>query len=106
MYLPPKAAFLHIHLTNRRTGKLISGMAISMMSMERPDSLLFTMSCYSNHVVLLPPDKDVLLHVTSEGFHEWEESVGRGKPLHLASGAQTTLDIQLEPVRPKAAPSK
>ncbi len=97
VYLPPRAGFLHIHLTNRRTGNRISGMAVSVMSMEHPDSLLFSMSCYSNHVVLLPPDRDVLLHVMSEGFKEWEESVGNGKPFRLSSGAESTLDINLEP---------
>jgi hypothetical protein len=97
VYLPLKAGFLHIRLTNRRTGNAISGMAISVMSMEQPNSLLYSMSCYSSHVVLLPPDRDVLLHVTSEGFKEWKDSVGKGKPLRLSSGAQSTLDIQLEP---------
>jgi hypothetical protein len=97
VYLPPKAGFLHIHLTNRRTGSLISEMAISVMSLEKPNSLLYSMSCYSNHVVLLPPEKDVLLHVTSKGFKEWDESVGVGKHLRLNSGARSTLDIQLEP---------
>jgi hypothetical protein len=97
VYLPPQAGFLHIHLSSRRTGNLIPGMAVSVRSMEHPDSLLFTISCYSNHVVLMPPDTDILLHVTSEGFHEWEESIGKGKPLRLASGADLTLNIQLEP---------
>lgn len=97
VYLPPQAGFLHIHLTSRRTGNLIPGMAVSVRSMEHSASLLFTMSCFSNHVVLMPPDTDVLLHVESEGFHEWEESIGRGKPLRVASGADLTLDIQLEP---------
>jgi hypothetical protein len=67
------------------------------MSMENPESPLFTMSCYSNHVILVPPDKNLLLHVTSDGFREWDESVGRGKPLHLSSGTRLTLAVQLEP---------
>lgn len=98
VYLPPKAGFVHIHLTDRRTGNVISGMSISLMSMEEPETLLFEMSCPSNHVVLVPPDKDIRLHVTSAGFHEWEESVGRGKPLRLTSGTQLTLDVQLDPI--------
>lgn len=72
-------------------------MSISLMSMEEPETLLFDMSCPSNHVVLVPPDKNILVHVTSAGFYEWEESVGRGKPLHLTSGTQSKLDVQLEP---------
>jgi hypothetical protein len=97
VYLPPRAGFVQIHLTNRRTGDGISGMRVTVMSMENPESPLFTMSCYSNHVILVPPDKNLLLHVTSDGFREWDESVGRGKPLHLSSGTRLTLAVQLEP---------
>ncbi len=97
VYLPPKAGFLQIHLTNRRTGVVVSGMRVAMMPMESPESPLFTMSCYSNHVILVPPNKNLLLHVTSDGFREWDESIGRGKPLHLSSGTRVTLAVQLEP---------
>jgi hypothetical protein len=95
--LPPKAGFLQIHLTNEQTGAVIWGMDISLMPKEHPESPLFTMGSSSNKVVLVPPNKDLLLHVTSWGFREWDESVGRGKPLHLSSGARLTLDVQLEP---------
>jgi hypothetical protein len=98
VHLPPKAGFLQIHLTNRRTKAAISGMQIDVMPTEKPDSPLFSMGCYSNHIILLPPDKDLLLHVTSDGFREWNESVGRGKPIHLASGTRLTLDAQLDPL--------
>jgi hypothetical protein len=97
VYLPPKAGFLEIHLTNRRTGAVISGMRIAVMPMDKPASPLFTMSCYSTRVILIPPDKNLLLHVTSDGFREWDESIGKGKPLHLASGTRLTLAVQLEP---------
>lgn len=95
--LPPKAGFLQIFLTNRRTGAGISGMRVAVMPMEKPESPLFTMSCYSNRVVLVPPDKNLLLHVTSDGFYEWDGSVGKGKPIRLPSGARLTLAVQLEP---------
>lgn len=99
VHLPPKAGFVQIHLTNRRTIVGISGMRVAVMPMENPDSPLFTMSCYSNHVILVPPDKNLLLHVTSDGFREWDESVGRGKPIHLPSGTRLTLDVQLDALR-------
>jgi hypothetical protein len=97
VFLTPKAGFVHIHLTNRRTGAVISGMQVSLSAMESPDKQLFSMSCYSNHVVLVEPDKNLQLHVTSDGYREWDESVGRGKPLHLRSGTRLTLAVQLEP---------
>ena len=57
----------------------------------------FTMSCYSNKVILIPPAKSLLLHIWSDGFREWNESIGKGKPIHLASGARLKIDVQLEP---------
>jgi hypothetical protein len=96
VFLPARAGFLQVHLTNRRTGGGISGMRVTLMTMERPVSPLFAMSCYSNHIVLIPPDKDLLLHVTSDGFREWDESVGQGKPIRPRSGARLTMEVQLE----------
>jgi hypothetical protein len=98
VFLPPKAGFVHVHLTNRRSGAAISGMQVSLSPMESPGEQQFSMGCDSNHVVLVQPDKNLLLHVTSDGFREWDESVGKGKPLHLTSGSQLTLDIKLEPL--------
>ena len=95
--LPPRAGFIQIHLTNQRTGAVISGMRVALMPTESPTSPLFTMSCYSNKVILIPPDKSLLLHIASDGFREWNESIGKGKPIHLASGARLKLDVQLEP---------
>jgi hypothetical protein len=95
--LPPKAGFLEVHLTNRKPGNAISAMRIALMSAANPVSPLFTMSCSSKQVVLIPPETNLLLHVTSDGFREWAESTGKGKPIHLVSGSRLTLDVQLEP---------
>jgi hypothetical protein len=95
--LPPRAGFIQVHLTNQKTGAGISGMRIALMPTESPTSPLFTMSCYANKVVLIPPDKNLLLHISSDGFHEWNESIGQGKPIRLASGARLKIDVQLEP---------
>jgi hypothetical protein len=95
--LPQRAGFIQIHLTNQTTGAGISGMRVELMLPESPASPFFTMNCYSNRVVLIPPDKDLLLHISSDGFREWNESTGKGKPIRLASGARLKLDVQLEP---------
>ena len=96
--LPPKAGFLHIHLTNRKTSALIKTMEVKVTSQEDPDRQIFSEGCFSDRIILLPPDKDLLLHVTSRGFLEWDESVGLGKPIRIASGNSLDLDVQLEPV--------
>ena len=91
---------MKLHLStekSRITGAGISAMRIALMSTANPP--VFTMSCYSNQVVLIPPDKHLLLHVTSDGFHEWEESVGTGRPIQMRSGTRLTLELQLEPLK-------
>ncbi len=100
VYLPPKAGFAQIHLTNRLTKATISGMHVDVMAVEKPESPLFstTRKCCSDEIVLVPPDKDLLLHVTANGFHEWNESVGKGKLIRLASGERIKFNAQLDPV--------
>lgn len=95
--IPPKAGFIQIHLTNRRTGADISGMRIALMPEKSPVSPVITMSCYSNRVILVPPETSLLLHITSDGFREWNDSIGKGKLIRLASGTRLKLDVQLEP---------
>src|SRR5262249_10248271 len=96
--VPPKAGFIQIHLTNRRTGADISEMRVALMPEKNPVSPIESMSCYSNHVILVPPDTSLLLHITSDGFREWNESIGNGKLIRLPSGTGLKLDVQLEPV--------
>jgi hypothetical protein len=96
--LPPKAAFLRVHLTNGKTGAPVSGMQIMVMHDTNPPSLAFSMSCFSTKTVLLPPDSSLLIHITSNGFREWKESVGKGKKLNLTSNSRFTFDVQLDPV--------
>jgi len=96
--LPARAGFVQVHLTSQQTDAGISTMRVTLMLPENPDSPVFTMSSYANHVILIPPDKDLLLHVTSDGFREWNESVGKGKLIHLASGARLKLDVRLQSV--------
>lgn len=98
LYLPPQAGFLKIELTNQKTGDAISAMLVELRRTDEQKSLVFTMSCYSTHVVLIPPDQDLFLHVSSDGFREWQESVGEGKSIHLTSGARLKLDVQLVPL--------
>jgi hypothetical protein len=95
--IPPKAGFIQVHLTNRRTGADISGMRVALIPEKSPVSPVETMSCYSNHLILVPPDTSLLLHITSDGFREWNESIGKGKLIRLASGTRLKLDVQLEP---------
>ena len=66
-------------------------MATERLSRHRSDKLLF------DRVILIPPQKNLLLHVSSDGFREWDESVGRRRPITLPSGTQLRLAVELDP---------
>ena len=96
--LPAKAGLIEIHLTNRRTAAAISEMTLWLVPLDTPGSALLTMSGRSDCVILVPPDRNLLLHVTAKGFREWDESEGRGRPISVPSESRLTLDVQLDPI--------
>lgn len=95
--IPPKAGFIQIHLSNQKTGAEISAMRVALMEEKNPTSPIFTMSSSSKHAILVRPDTNLLLHISSDGFREWNESIGKGKSIRLVSGDRLRLDVQLEP---------
>ena len=101
--LPPKAGFLSIRLTNRRTGAAIPWMSLSVARADDRQRTLFPHSVdytsKSTEVILVPPDRNVILHVGAQGFREWDESVGDGKLIFVPSGTRLNLDVQLEPTQ-------
>jgi len=96
--LPPKAGFLEIKLTNRKTGAPISWMGVSLARSEKPEHSFLSSTCKSNEVILVPPDKNLVVHVLAEGFREWDESVGAGKTIFVPSGTRLVLDVRLNPI--------
>ncbi|MBV8437128.1 MAG: hypothetical protein JOY95_06400 [Silvibacterium sp.] len=97
LVLPPKAGFLKIHLTNQKTGEPIKAVQVTVMSADNPKSLVFSQSCSSTRTILVPPDKNLFLHVTSWGFREWSEGAGDGKSIRIHSGSRLTLEVELDP---------
>jgi hypothetical protein len=95
--LPPKAGFLQIHLTNRRTGAAIPWMGVTVAPTEEPRRSINS-TCKSSETILVPPDRNLILHITADGFREWGESVGTGKPIFVPSGTRLTIAVQLDPV--------
>jgi hypothetical protein len=103
--VPPKPGMLVVHLHDSKTKSKIPRFEVELRvnrkRWTRPsceDSESFSFSC-DDYSFLVPPDKDVKLHVTSKGFHEWRQSVGRGKLIHIPSGEVLTVDVELDPVQ-------
>src|SRR5260370_3363275 len=106
--LPPKTGILMVHLTDGTTGTIIPRALVKVAVADDPNSIWSegwadSSSCifYSDCAIPVPPDKQLLVHVSSAGFHEWDESAGKGKSLFVHSGARLTWDIQLEPLAAK-----
>jgi hypothetical protein len=98
--LPPKAGFLLFHLTNQKTGAAISGVEVTVMLAGTQPKPIFSGGFSSSQAVLVPSGENLLLHVTSSGFREWDKSIGDGKPIRITSGDRLTLDVQLVPANP------
>jgi len=96
--VPPKAGLLQIHLTNRKTGAAIPWMGLTVAPMEEPRRSI-NHTCKSSELILVPPDKNLILHITANGFREWEESAGAGKPIFVPSGTRLTIAVQLDPTQ-------
>jgi len=90
--LPPKAGFLLINLTNRKTGEAITSVDFKLVPIRDPKRFLSGGSV-APKLLLLPADEDVQVHLTSDGFSTWDQL------MHLRSGERITLDLQLEPLR-------
>jgi hypothetical protein len=99
LQLPPKAGFLHIHLTNEDEWRCDSIADDRGNATRGPKQTPVWESCDSKRPILLPPDMDLLVHVTSPGFIEWAESAGMGRLIRLSSGEHLELDVHLSPSR-------
>lgn len=96
--LPAKAGVVQIQLTNRRTGAVIPWMWLTVTTSTDPlhsDNH----SCESSELTLVPPDRNLILHITAKGFREWDESSGKGKLIFVPSGTRLTMAVQLDPIR-------
>lgn len=97
LHLPPPAGFLLFHLTNEHTGAPISGIEVTVTSGDATLKMIFSGGFTLPDPILVPSDRDLLLHVTSWGFHEWEQTVGAGKHIRVAPANKLALDVQLKP---------
>jgi hypothetical protein len=103
VFAPPKPGILVVHLTNSVTKARIARIELELKVTRkravRPSCEDSASSTCGDDSFLVPPNQDVNLHITSKGFHEWKESVGRGKLIRLAAGQVMTIDVELDPLQ-------
>ncbi len=102
VYLPPKPGLMQVHIINKETKGQIwkFSMRLIVQGQKDADELSFSFDeAVKDHQIEVPPDKDVIYHVTADGFHEWSESAGAGKVIRVSSGMKATLEAELEPFK-------
>jgi len=102
LYLPPKPGLIKVSVRNSETrGDLLKfsiKMIVPHQRRTREVSVEFKDGA-ADREIQIPPDKDVILHVTAEGFQEWRESAGPGKAMRVSPGTQVAVEIPLVPLK-------
>jgi hypothetical protein len=108
LFLPPQGGFLDVHLTDQSTGNEISTVTVSMELAEKPSGhwsqTTFERSSdcevFGHHFcyVLIPPDTQVTVHVSSPGYEGWDVSEDATvRSLRIAPGDHVRWDVKLKP---------
>ena len=105
LFLPPQAGFLDVRLTDQSTGTEVSTVTVKVVegqnagwfqtTLDRSSCQLFGHNlCY----VLIPPDTQVSVQVSSPGYEGWDgKNDTTERTLRLASGDRVRWEVQLKP---------
>jgi hypothetical protein len=97
--VPPKPGLLDVRAINSAPKAEISDVTVSMKLPGRPKKQSSELGGETDGDFPVPPDRDVIVHVKSDGFREASETRGRGKVVHISSGARMTLEVHLDPLQ-------
>jgi len=99
--MPPKPGLMQIHVSDgeKKTAVLQFTVKLSVPRQRRTHFLAIEFKQdVRNDEIQVPPDKNVICHVTAEGFREWRESAGTGKTMLVPSGTHVALEVSLDPL--------
>ena len=102
LYFPPKPGLMTVSVRNSEAGgnPLKFSVKITVPHQRRVREVSYEFKAdVANREIPIPPDKDVILHVTAEGFQEWRESAGHGKVARVPSGTQVAVEVPLVPLK-------
>lgn len=100
--LPPKPGHLFVNVVNQKTKADIRQFTVRVkvfgQSKPRWMEVKFDPTI-DNSEMLVPPDLDLFLAVTADGFRKWKNGSKSRGLLRIPSGTQTTLDLELDSSR-------
>lgn len=99
VHLYPKPGLMRVHITNRQTKAEISEFTVTLNVRGQPGGLSFLFDAGTSDTIEVPPDKDVICHVTADGFREWSGIAGRGRLIRVQSGTKVTFEAELQPLK-------
>lgn len=97
--LPPQPGRIKVFVTDRVTGVEITKFTIEMIvpGQHHSPEIKYEFSPeIHDREIEVPPDKDVIMHVTADGFREWSASASGRKVIRVSAGTQESLLAQLE----------
>lgn len=89
--IPYKAGFLTLLLTDAETGKPITSMSVSLAVRSDPDHRWMRVSAISGRFLLIPPNEDVYVNVTSPGYSTWPDDGSKGALINFLPEQRQTL---------------
>lgn len=96
--LPPSAGLLFVDLRDARTGAVIPEMQLTITEADAQRTFLGRLESDSSRSLLFPSDHDLLVHVSANGYREWQQSSGIGKAIRAAPGERMHIEVRLEPI--------
>lgn len=101
--VPPKPGRLRVHVIARNTELKAANVKVQLKATRKRRILLSCGGADSSwcegDYILVPPDQNLRLTITSIGFHEWRGSAERGKTIRVPSGEALTIDAELKRIQ-------
>lgn len=98
--LGPKAASISVTVTDAVSGKPVTNPNITLRRAANPADYIST-GPDSNSNVLIPPEEDILVEVSADGYKPWriesQSGADYARALHLRSAETRELKIRLQP---------
>jgi hypothetical protein len=98
VHIPYKAAFLSLLVIDSETGKPLIRASAKLAVRTDPDHRWMSTGMKPDRSILIPPNEDVILNVTSPGYGTWPDDGSKGMLVNLLSGDRQTIKVLLRKV--------